>query len=217
MALVVAERFIYYPRVDLSQPLSDISPSLHGEVLEFLVRTSIPATGRQVAAGIGRTSHRGTLLVLDQLVSSGLVQRTEAGPAHLYALNDWHLLAAPVREVARTRSLLFDRIARLLDDSETAPVTVAVFGSVARGTATTASDVDLLVLRDRSQDLDALLLELKSWVERWTGNVANIVEYTVQAWQSAEESRESFITDISRDAIVVWGAPLPTAHRQGKR
>ena len=99
----------------------------------------------------------------------------------MYKLNREHLAAGPIEELVRMRATLLHRLEQLLEGWEWPPMYAAVFGSMARGQAHPASDVDLLLVRpDGAPDAvwEAQVADLAWAVTRWTGNDARPVEFS---------------------------------------
>src|ERR1700674_1557581 len=129
--------------VDIASPHKAVSPTLDGDVLRVLARTTGVLTGREVAALTGRRSHSGVLDALNRLTEHGLVNRVELNRAYLFTLNREHLAAAAVELLMDMRGELLRRIRGAVDSWEIAPANVSMFGSAARGDGGTASDIDL--------------------------------------------------------------------------
>lgn len=74
--------------MDVSNPIADVVPSAHGPVLTVLASTSTPLTGRAIAELTHpRVSQPRVARILAELVDAGLVDRTPAGAASLFALD----------------------------------------------------------------------------------------------------------------------------------
>ncbi len=132
--------------MNVGRPHTAVCPTLDSEVLNVLVGTTRPLTGREIARLAGRPSHSGVLDVLHRLAEHGLVERQEAGRALLFTLNREHLAASAVELLANMRHELFSRLRRAIENWEVAPSHVSLFGSAARGEGDTQSDIDLFVV-----------------------------------------------------------------------
>src|SRR5688572_24187672 len=134
--------------MDLSKPLIDLIPSLHGSVLTVLMDYTAHGnalSGRQVAARIkDRGSQEGVRRVLQTLVEAGLVHRRDHPSVALYSINWEHLALTPLMALRGVREQLFERIRARIATWEIQPVSAVVFGSVARGDSHPKSDVDVL-------------------------------------------------------------------------
>jgi len=150
--------------------------------------------------------------ILNDLVASGLVDRTPAGSASVFALNRYHLAAGAVEELAFLRARLWDRIAQHAAGWARPPEAIVVYGSAARGDGDTASDVDLLVVRpsnvgDDDADWHRNATDLASRVTRWTGNPCEILDRSAAQLRSMAAAGERLLGEIRRDGRAAVGSP----------
>ena len=205
----VADTSIIVP-MDLSQPYAAICPSLEGPVLDVLAHTTRPLTGREVARLARRGSERGVRLVLNRLVSHGLVTAQEAGPSFLFVLNRDHVAASVVEGLVRLRAELIERIRREVEGRDSQPVHMSIFGSLARGDGHIDSDIDLLVVRadavaeDCSQSREQLHT-LAERTERWSGNHLALHELSPTQLRAAVRRKEPIIVSLVQQSIVLSG------------
>ncbi len=199
--------------MDWQHPQGSISPSLHGDVLMALTRLRRPVTGRELAADVG-ASHEGVRQVLLALEEQGLVLSQAAGRARMVVLNRDHLAFPAIEAMGGMRIAFFERVrAEIVKWPTPRPVSVAVFGSVGRGDATVASDVDVLLVRpDRVRPDDAGWLgrsaALADSITRWTGNHCELVEYTASELLEPRRARSSFVKAIAEEGVTVYGRPI---------
>ncbi|MDQ4041582.1 MAG: nucleotidyltransferase domain-containing protein, partial [Actinomycetota bacterium] len=152
-----------------------------GDVLAVLGGADASFTGREVHRLVGHSSEEGVRRTLNRLVAHGVVLRREAGRAHLYRLNREHLAAPAVEVLASLRLRLLDRLREAIGGWSIPPLAAAVFGSVARGEAGPASDLDVLVVRPANLEPDDPVWEdqlfaLGRSATAWTGNVTRLLE-----------------------------------------
>jgi predicted nucleotidyltransferase len=193
--------------MELNRPLATITPTLDGDVLTVLAQQEASFTTGQLHRVLGRYSVEGIRKVLMRLTRQGVVYAERIGNTYSYRLNDEHLAARPIRELAQIQGTLLYRIERRLDSWAYPPKYAAVFGSAARGTMTEASDVDLLLVRadDSPDDIwDAQVAELAADVSRWTGNDARPLEYTVSELTAARD--EPVLRAILTEGLTVAGS-----------
>ena len=194
--------------MDVSRPLTAVIPTLDGPVLEALARTSGPLTGREVHRLVSSGSESGVRLVLTRLVEHGLVLARQAGQATLYVANREHVAWPTVESLTRLRQSLLDRIGALVDAWEVKPVSVAMFGSTARGDGDTHSDVDLLLVRTEDSRWEAQLGELRDKVVEWTGNPCQIYDLTRAEYAQHVRSGEPIVAEWRNDALLIRGTAL---------
>ena len=201
--------------MNVGRPYEAVIPSLDGEVLQVLAASSMAMTGRQIALLTGRKSHSGVLDVLNRLAEHGLVKRVELNRANLYSLNNDHLAARAVLELAGLRAALFARAREEIEAWAIAPVHASIFGSTARGDGGTNSDIDLFMLRPDAIGRDdprwrGQLDALAERIERLTGNRADVQEASASefAWQRDEQ--RPIVAELRADSITLAGAEIST-------
>ena len=202
--------------MDLSQPLSSLAPSVDSDTLTVLARSAVPLTGRRVASLVRRGSQPRVQAILDRLVGEGLVDAQPAGRAVLYTLNREHLLAGPISAASSAADVLLERM-KLESGSWGVPaVHASLFGSFARATGGSSSDVDVLVVRPDSVDDDASVLEqwvaqlaaLEDRVRRWSGNPLSWFETTRNGLVTAVANDEPLLGSWRTDAVHLSGERL---------
>ena len=88
---------------------------------------------------------------------------------------------------------------------------IRVFGSVARGEATAASDVDLVVLAPPGWDGRS---ELEDVVRARLGNDCDVLHLTREQFTRAPKDREPVVAEILRDGVALVGAmPRPSRRK----
>ena len=171
--------------MDFSQPFRAVTPTLDGPVLRVLARTTQPMTRQQVADRIGEASEAGVRKVLRRLAEQGVVIEQRIGTHYTYVGNREHILWPAVEVFMSAADRLDTTIREHVETWEVPALSVELFGSVAAGTSTVNSDVDLMVYRPSLTDAqvelwDSQVAELRMAVERWTGNACEILEIDPQ-------------------------------------
>lgn len=194
--------------MDLSRPLSTITPTLDGDVLQVLARGTAPLSGRAVHRLVrARASEDGVRRALSRLVDQGIVTRQQAGRAWMYRLNRKHLAADAVAQLAAMRATLVDRMRSAMLEWEVQPALALLFGSTSRADATAMSDIDMLVVRPSPLDADDPrwsrdLLGFAEDVWSWTGNELGLIEFSED---ELEGDLPGVATSALRDGIELIG------------
>ncbi len=194
--------------MDLSHPLRSVATSRDVDVLAVLAGSNKGRTGRELARLSG-TSEAGVRKVTERLVRHGLVRRTAVGNAYLFELNRDHLAAAPLAELASIRFALIERLRDAISQWPLPAVMVILFGSTARGTAGSESDVDVLVVRPSAVDPDDAswreqLDRTAAQVHAWVGNDARLVEFG----EDELSANEPLLDTIAQEGVDLLPASL---------
>jgi predicted nucleotidyltransferase len=168
--------------MDFQHPLRVATPTLDGEVLAALAGAEEIFTGRRLHQVVGHGSEPGIRRAAERLVDQGVVSRRQVGRAKVYWLNREHLAAPYLEGLAFMRQELIGRLRGSVASWKSVPRFAFLFGSAARGEASTQSDLDLLVIRGRNMDEDDpdwrdQIAQLERDATAWTGNEARILEY----------------------------------------
>jgi predicted nucleotidyltransferase len=193
--------------MQLNRPLATITPTLDGDVLTVLAQHEASFTTGQLHRVLSRYSAEGIRKVLMRLTRQGIVHAERVGNAYSYRLNDEHLAARPIKELAHIRSTLLQRIEGRLDNWAIPPKYAAVFGSAARGTMSETSDLDLLLVRADDVQIDTWddqVADLAADLSRWTGNDARPLDYTVSELRLARH--EPVLRTILAEGLTVAGS-----------
>jgi predicted nucleotidyltransferase/biotin operon repressor len=170
--------------MDFSQPFRVVTPTLDGPVLRVLARTTQPMTRQQVADLVGEASEAGVRKVLRRLAEQGVVIEQRIGTHYSYVGNRERILWPAVEVFMSAADRLDTTIREHVVAWEVPALSVELFGSVASvaaGTSTADSDIDLMVYRpsltdDQVELWDGQVAELRMAVERWTGNACEVLE-----------------------------------------
>ncbi len=172
-------------------------------------------TGRGLASLIG-TSPFKINQVLRQLEAQGVVQSSVVGRAHLYRLNVTHILVTtfivPLLEQERGFfQRLGEGIISRLDPHP--PLSVILYGSVARGEGDPNSDLDLLLLYDDSQDISPKGIiatgdRLSEWTSREYGNPISVRRAYVSDFKRRAQEHDLLIRNIIKEGKRLAGLSL---------
>jgi len=150
--------------------------------------------GREIARRTGLT--QGTLTrELRLLADVGLLTHEKRGNQMLYRANRASPIFAELSGILRKTSGLADVVGHVLRPLQDEIDVAFIFGSVARGTESAGSDVDLLVIG--SVDFGALVEALYP-AQQQLGREINPKVFSVQEWKSRLAQKSSFTADVLR-------------------
>jgi predicted nucleotidyltransferase len=167
--------------MNLGHPLSSLITTLSGQVLEVLVNTSYPLSGRHVMRLLRRAaSQQGVQNALDELAAHGLVEQVSAGGSILNTLNRHHILAPYITGIGNLRNELIDRIATIVSEEAPEVRRAILFGSLARGSADEESDIDIALIWPDEESQESTEENIAVRVDQLTGNTCNVLPYTAE-------------------------------------
>ncbi len=210
--------------MDWNYPERALGGGLEAPVLRALWRAGTHLTGAQVHRATGTGTDRGIRYALGRLVQHGIVTATPVGGSVVYDLNDEHLTYPAVDAAFRALdpwSQLASHLQALISSSfgpgSSEDVTVAVFGSVARGEAQLDSDVDLLVVVPRvDEQARAFTDELDRLGRTWTGQQVQVYLTTPDLLDAARDADDPIVASFRDDARRLVGPDI-TPHLTGPR
>lgn len=198
--------------MDFVRPVQSLIPGAQGRVLDVLARTTAELNLGTVARLAGVSPAQASR-VLPRLVELGVVERRDVPPSSLYRLVRENLVARAVIDLVEIRDRAIDRLRDLAGAIRPAPLSMVLFGSVARGEADADSDVDVLVVRrdDVDEDDDRWNRTLGEWLieaHRATGNPVNRLEVRAGELPGRLRSRKPLWLGIQLDGVVLLGKPV---------
>ena len=194
------------------RPVQAVIPGAQGRILAVLVETSAELNLRTVARLSGVSLAQASR-VLPALVSLGLVERREVPPSALFRAVPDHVAMRAVQVLSRAREVILEEIGRQAGKVPGPPVSVIVFGSLARGDGGPESDIDVVIVRpiDVGEDSDDWRRGVEAWradVRRMAGSAVDLIEVGEADIARLLRSRRPMWRDVLRDGVVVYGAPL---------
>lgn len=205
--------------MELSRPLSTITPTLDGDVLAVLARQDATFTTGALHRVLTQYSEEGIRKVLQRLTRQGIVHSARVGNAYSYRLNRDHLAAEHIIKLADLMNIFLARLTERLEAWEVRPVYAAVFGSAARGSMTMESDLDLLLVRPKDVPDELWAAQVDRLVEdvsRWIGNDVRPLQFAeAQIVTSGRE--EPVLRDVLSEGLTVAGSRAWLSQQLRKR
>jgi predicted nucleotidyltransferase len=198
--------------VDFVRPVQAVIPGAQGRILAVLIETSAELNLRTLARLSGVSLAQASR-VLPALVSLGLVERRDVPPSALFRVVPDHVAVRAVRALSRARDVMLEEIGRQAAKLPGPPVSIIVFGSLARGDGGPASDIDVVLVRpaEVDEESDDWRPAVEAWradVRRMAGSAVDLIEVSEADIARLLRSRRPMWKDVLRDGIVVYGATL---------
>ncbi len=194
----------------LHEPLGVVTPTLDGPVLTILAQVDQAFTPGQLHRMLGQYSEAGVRKVLARLTQQGVVRAERVSHIYRYRLNQEHLAASAIIELANQRGTLLQRLEERLGAWPVQPVYAALFGSAARGDMHVGSDIDLLLVRpDEAPRVqwDDEVSSLSHAVSNWTGNDARVLEYS-RSDVAVRPLDDPVLASVANEGITVAGPTM---------
>jgi predicted nucleotidyltransferase len=203
--------------VDFGSPIEALMPGARGRILAVLAETTAQLNVRTISR-LAEVSLAQTSRILPDLAMQGMVERTDVPPSVLYRLVPEHLVSRALLDLTRSSERALVEMGDLAADLDPAPVSVIVFGSLARGEADAASDIDVIFVRPDAVDPDGdeWIDALQRWrtaVRRLTGNAVEIIDVGEAEVERALRSRRPLWRDASAEGTVVLGRSIADMKR----
>lgn len=206
--------------MDFGRPIESVVPGAQGKLLAALARVPGPLTLRAVAEVAGISTGQCSQL-LGNLVQLGIVDREDIPPAAHFRLVRDHVAAQPLLELLASRERFLERVTKAAARIRPAPVSIVVFGSLARGDASIDSDIDVLVVRRSEVAVDDTGWRdaIASWAagaERASGSPLNLLEVDAAEVRRLLRSGRGVWSSIRREGHGVFGRTIDEL-RRGER
>jgi predicted nucleotidyltransferase len=200
--------------MDFRTPVETMIPGATGRLLAALARvdTELPVSTLARVAGVGRTRASG---LIAELSSLGLVDRREIGRTTMVSLARDNAAGQLVDRLGHLQSVVVDQLRLMASELDPAPLALLVFGSFARGEATSDSDIDVLAVRPTRVDSDRwsdAVATFATKARRLTGNPVQVLDYDLdelrrRAGPRAKTGR-AFWEALRRDSLVLAGTSV---------
>lgn len=161
----------------------------------LLLHPDIALHGREIARRIGLPA--GTLArELSRLAEVGLLKCEKRGNQTLYSADRdspvFEEVASILRKTSGLADVLADALAPLRDSIKAA----CIFGSMARGTQSSASDVDVLIVGSVKF---GEVLEALHPAQQLLGRDINPKVFSVRDWRARRKAADAFVAEVLRD------------------
>jgi len=170
-------------------------------------------SGREIARRAG-LSPRAASLALTHLVKVGVLRKRSVGSTHQFAIDrKRHIVSAALSTLFQEEAGLADAMGQhvMCSIGRDKCVSVAIFGSYARGEASPGSDLDVLVLLGDSIRARKVRASLQAGAEKFYELFGvSLAPYVIGTDEFAQRLRrgDKLVKAMVREARVVSGKPL---------
>lgn len=176
-------------------------------------------TGRSLASLLGVSTFK-MHYVLKFLVAQGVLTETVVGRSHLYRIHRDHILVQEVfLPLFRFQEDLFTNLGKdLMRSLKPKPITIILYGSVARGEEKPNSDLDLFLIYKEPTGSgpvseNNLMMEK---ITRKYGNVVTLRRGVLSEVKERHLARDELIRNIFKEGIVLAGLSLVEVLEYGR-
>jgi len=138
-------------------------------ILRFLIKVGVPMNGREIGKAIG-LSHVRCHTILKELSEQGIVSLRQIGRSTVYELQQNHIVVKDwLKPLFRKEHLVQNSLARgVANYLSIKPLSVILFGSVAKKQDRAGSDIDILLIMPDNADLKICKREIAGSEEKIT-------------------------------------------------
>lgn len=194
----------------LNSPLDNIlGQSSKIKILRFLVRSQAQLNGREIAKNVG-LSHVKAHIALKELTDQGVVNMRSVGSSLVYWLNEGHFLVQEIiRPAFEKEEGVFAQITRIIlgNTKSPRPLSIILFGSFAKGSASADSDIDIVIVYTHKSKalISKELSEAEKKITLLFGNHLASVPLTTEELHRKLKKKDAFISEVLRTGKVIYG------------
>jgi len=178
-------------------------------ILRTLFRYPTKEFNENELARVSKVGQKTVNRAMPKYVSHGVVSVRTIGRANVYTLNSKHYVAEQLKSLFKAEEGAKLELKRMLKETFHADKTVislAIFGSIAKGREGPTSDIDVFILTQDKDGAKRRLQKAREAVMRRFGNV--ISEYILTPHEFEEKRRTPTIKEIIVDGELIIGRPL---------
>lgn len=180
-------------------------------ILRYLCQAGGSHTGRAIAKAVA-VSHTAVSRTLQHLAESELVDLRPVGRAVIGSFNRDHWLAAALAGLFRAEATYREQLASRLNKAmQPAPISVILFGSMARGEVRRASDIDILCIIAQAKDQEHLergLHAAAADLRRTFGHPVNALVWSKRVLTQRYQAKDPLARNIVNSGEILYGAPM---------
>jgi len=199
--------------MNFTQPLNHILGQLSKiKILRFMIHAGLPMNGREIAKSAG-LSHVRCHAILKELSEQGIVTLRKIGRSTVYELQPDHIVVKHwLKPLFREEKQLKNRLARTITSHlSVKPVSVILFGSIARKEDSAGSDIDMLVIMPDKVNLTKCKRELSGAEEAVThlyGNHLSPLLIKHNLFITKLKRGDRFLKEVLSDGQQIYGKTI---------
>lgn len=190
------------------------------KILRFLILTGVPMNGREIGKAIG-LSHVQCHAALKDLAEQGMVSMRRVGRSNLYELQQNHIVVRDWLKplLIQERNIKASLAETVVKSLSSRPLSLILFGSIARREEKPGSDIDLIVVMPDRSNPEKTREELENAAEEVTirfGNRLSPILMNRTEFLKKRKRQDLFPGNALKQAEVIFGFSLPEliAHEQ---
>ena len=199
--------------MNFTQPLDHILGQLSKiKILRFMIHVRLPMNGREIAKAVG-LSHVRCHTILKELSEQGIVTLRKIGRSTVYEIQPDHIVIKHwLKPLFREEKHLRKRLARTVTSHlSVKPVSVILFGSIARKEDRSGSDIDMLLIMPGKANLKKCKRELLGAEEAVTqlyGNHLSPLLMKHNMFITRLKRGDRFLKEVLSDGQQIYGQTI---------
>lgn len=192
-----------------------LSTKLDVRILRTLFRYPTKEFNENELARVSKVGQKTVNRAMPKYVGNGIVSVRTIGRANVYTLNSKHYVAEQLKSLFQVEEGAKLELKRMLKEAfrmDETVVSLAIFGSIAKGREGPTSDIDVFILTRDKEGTKKRLQKVMEAVMRRFGNV--ISEYILTPHEFEEKRRTPTIKEIIVDGELIIGKPLVEGARR---
>ncbi len=134
----------------------------------------------------------------------GLVEKEEKGQTHLYKLNNELVIVKQLKTALMLIQLqeigFVDKLLKIDDNI----ISIALYGSYAKGDYDEKSDLDVLLIASSKLELNEFIEHIEKKLKR----VVSIEVFSIGQWNKLKERKDPFYDNVLMNHILLYGGEL---------
>jgi len=142
---------------------------------------------------------------VESFENEGILRKDVRGREHYFSLNLENCIVPPLKKAYGLALLSSGRPAEVFLEADPGIISLALYGSYARGDFDERSDIDFLVIShsDRTKLVQAIRT-----IEGRLGIEANVSAFRLSEWKSMADSGDAYYKNVVHDHIMLHGSDI---------